>query len=53
MKDCINCGRQSEDLYGPMADLCETCNRTFGHALDPQDPVELNNDLNVDDMPFR
>ena len=53
MEECINCGRQCKNLYGPMGNLCENCNRTFGHALDPQDPIEFHEDLNVDDMPLR
>ena len=36
MKNCSNCGKNSKHLYGPMADLCEECNNTLGHVMDPQ-----------------
>lgn len=36
MEKCSNCGLNSKYLYGPMNDLCNTCQTTLEHTVDPQ-----------------
>jgi hypothetical protein len=36
MGKCSNCDLETNNLLGPMADLCEGCFIIFGHTLDIQ-----------------
>lgn len=36
MEKCTNYSLDTKYLGGPIADLCDECNITLGHTLDPQ-----------------